>query len=273
MKRLTVLFITMITLLSNTANSQDQKAVEILESMQERYEQSIENIDDYIIEKDDHTIYHKKATTKDDRPYFKTKIKGEYREDMESASAANKDLYSQFSSQAKEKATYKGRDEVDGNEVHVIYIDQMEIEGFNPDRDTENTVKDIFLYIDPDKLVVRKMEFTVKSQIKGGEVREISPVVKNRDFRNVEGMLIPYKTATVVKGLALNEEERKKAEKGLRDFEKKMEEMPKSQREMVEQMAGGRIKIARKMIEEDQYEKVSQVKNIEVNTGMEMEDF
>ncbi|MFO7979166.1 MAG: hypothetical protein R6U64_10955 [Bacteroidales bacterium] len=272
MQRLTVLFIT-ITLLSNTANSQDQKAVEILESMQERYENSIEGINDYIMEKGNHTIFYKKAYTEDGRPYFKTKTKGEYREDMESASAANKDLYSQFSSQAKEKATYKGTDEVDGNKVHVVYLDQMEIEGFNPDRDTENTIENIFLYIDSDELVIRKMEYTMKSQIKGEEVREISPIIKNSDFRNVEGMLIPYETTTVIKGLTLTDEERKKAEQGLRDFEEKMEEMPKSQREMVEKMAGDKIKNYRKMIEEDKYENKSQVKNIEVNTNMEMEDF
>ncbi|MFO7844524.1 MAG: hypothetical protein R6V16_12005 [Bacteroidales bacterium] len=214
MKRLFVLFITITALVSNTANSQDQKAVEILESMQERFEQSIEDIDDYIMEKEDHTIYYKKATTENGSPYFKTKTKGDY----ESESAANKDLYSQFSSQAKEKATYEGTDEVDGNEVHVIYIDQMKTESFSPGRDTENTIKDIYLYIDSDKLVIRKMEYTTKSQVEVGEVREISLVINNRDFRNVEGMLIPYETATVAN---------------------------------------------------DSYEKVSKVKEIKVNTGME----
>lgn len=43
-------------------------------------------------------------------------------------------------------------------------------------------------------------------------MREISPIVKNRDFRNVEGILIPYETATIVKGLTLTDEERKKTE-------------------------------------------------------------
>ncbi len=211
MKRLFVLFIGITALLSNTANSQDQKAVEILESMQERYEQSIEDIDDYIMEEEDQTIYYKKAYTEDGRPYFKTKTKGD------DESAANKDLYSQFS-QAKEKATYEGKDKVDGNEVHVIYIDQMEIGSFDPNKDAKNTIEDVFLYVDSDKLVDRKMEYTMKSQIDGGEVREMSLVVKNRDYRNVEGMLIPYETVTVVN---------------------------------------------------DGYEKVSKVKKIKTNTGME----
>jgi hypothetical protein len=263
MRRLILL--TIIALLSNTANSQDQKAVEILESMQERYEQSIEDIDDYIMEKGDHTIYYKKATTDDGRPYFKTKTRGDHGEEMESASGANKDFYSQFSSEAKEKATYKGTDEVDGNKVHVIYIDQMEAEGLNPDKDTENTIKDIFLYIDSDKLVIRKMEYTVESKVQGGEVREISPVIKNSDFRNVEAMQIPYKTATVVEGLTLSEEERKKAKEGLKEFE----EMPDAQKEMAEKMMGDKIEKYREMVENDRYEKVSKVKKIEINTGME----
>ena len=265
MKRLTLLFITITALLSNTANGQDQKAVETLESMQERYEQSIEDIDDYIMEKNDHTIYYKKATTDDGRPYFKTKTKGEYREELESASGANNDLYSQFSSQAKEKATYRGTDEVDDNEVHVIYIDQMETEGFNLEKNTENTFKDIFLYIDSDKLVIRKMEYTVESIVQGGEVREIFPVIKNSDFRNVQGMLIPYKTVTVVEGLTLSEEERKQAKKGLKEFE----EMPEAPKEMAKNMMGDKIEKYRKMIENNRYEKVSKVKEIKVNTGMD----
>ncbi|MCF8302763.1 MAG: hypothetical protein K9I94_05750 [Bacteroidales bacterium] len=273
MERVVLLFFTIVAVLSNTANSQDQKAVEILESMQERYEQSIEDIDDYLMEKGKHTIFYKKAFTEDGKPYFKTKTKGNNKKDMGSASATNKDLYSQFSSKAKEKAIYERTDKVDGHEVHVIYIDQMEIKGFNADRDTEDAVEDIYLYIDSDKLVVRKMKYTITSKIKGGEPRKVSPVVKNKDFRNVEGMLIPYETATVIKGLTLTEEERKKIEKGLSDFEKEMEEMPESQREMMEQMAGDKIERYRKMIEKDQYEQVKRVKNIEVNTGMKLEDF
>lgn len=273
MKRLALLFIMIVAVLSNAANSQDQKAVKILESMQERFEASIEDIDDYIMEKGNHTVYHKKAYTEDGRPYFKTKSKGAYKQTTESASTTNKDLYSKFFPKAKEKATYKGTDKVGGNQVHVIYMDQMEVEGFNADRDTEDTVEDISLYIDSDKLVVRKMEYTVQSKIKGGEAREISPVIKNRDFKNVKGMLIPYETSTIVKGLNLTEEEREEVEKGLSDFEEKLEEMPESQREMVKEMAGGKIKKYRKMIEEDQYKQVSQVKNIEINTGMEMKDF
>ncbi|MFO8236193.1 MAG: hypothetical protein R6U04_12405 [Bacteroidales bacterium] len=273
MKILTLLFITIAVALSNTANSQDQKAVKILESMQDRFEQSVTDIDDYIMETGNHTVYYKKAYTEEGKPYFKTRTEGGYNEDVESASTTNKDLYSQFSSQAKEKATYKGSDEVEGNKVHVIYIDQMETEGFNADRDTEDTVEDIYLYIDTDKLVIRKMEYTIQSEIKNGEVQKVSPVVTNRDFRSVEEMLIPYETATVIRGLTLTDKEREDIEKGLNDFEEQLEGMPESQRKMMEEMAGGKIERYRKMIEEDQYEQVSRVKNIEVNTGMKIEDF
>lgn len=267
MKRLVLLFIVIVAVLSNTANSQDKKAVEVLESMQEQYEESIEGIDDYVMEKGNHTVFYKKDYTENGRPYFKTKTKGENVEKMESAT--NEDLYSQFSSQAKEKATYKGDDEVEGHNVHVLYIDKMEIEGFNPNNDTEDTIEDIYLYIDSDKLVLRKMKYTVKSKIQGGRVREVSPIVKNRDFRNVEGLMIPYETSTVVQGLALSEEERKQAKKGLEKFD----QMPEDQKKMARQMMGDKIKKYRKMLEEDRYKKVSKVKSIEVNTGMEFEDF
>jgi hypothetical protein len=63
MKRLALLLIMSAAVLSNTANSQDQKAVEVLESMQERYEESVNDIDDYIMEKGNHTVLYKKAYT------------------------------------------------------------------------------------------------------------------------------------------------------------------------------------------------------------------
>lgn len=272
MKRLVLLrsltALVILGLFSNPVISQDQKAIDVLEEMQERYEKSIENIDDYVMELENHTIFYKKAYKEDGRAYFETKTKGKSR-NYAGSNSVNEDLYSQFTSQAKEKATYKGTDKVDGNEVHVVYIDEMEVEeNLDQDPKTDNVFKDLYLYIDSDNLIVRKIKYTVEFS-SSGVVREITPIVKKRDYRNVEGMMIPYKTTTTIEGLAMSEEERQQAKEALEKFE----QMPEQQRKMAEQMMGDKIKKYRTMLEEDKYEKVSKVKEIRVNTGMELEDF
>ena len=258
----------MFGLFSNPVIGQDEKAVEVLEDMQERYEESLENIEDYVMEKENHTIFYKKAHTEDGQPYFKTKSKGKGMK-YSGSNSVNEDLYSQFTSQAKEKAEYKGTDVVEGNEVHVVYVDEMEVEeNLDEDPKTENVFKDLYLYIDSDKLIVRKIKYTMEFS-SSGVVREISPIIENRDFRNVKGMLIPYETSTTIEGLAMNEKERQQVKEGL----KKFEQMPEDQKEMARQMMGNKIKKYRRMLEKDRYEKVSKVEEIRVNTGMEMEDF
>jgi hypothetical protein len=274
MKRLillrSIITVVLLGLFSNPAISQDIKAIEVLEEMQERYEESIENIDDYVMEIENHTTFYKKAHKEDGRPYFETKTKGKSRNYGGSVSASNEDLYSQFTSQAKEKVTYEGTDIVEGNEVHVLYVDEMELEeNLDQDPRTDNTIKDLYLYIDSDKLIVRKIIYTVEFSNGNGTIREISPIIKKRDFRDVEGMLIPYETITIVEGLAMSEKERQQVKEGLKEFE----QMPESQREMAEQMMGDKIEKYRKMLEEDRYEEVAKVEEVRVNTGMELEDF
>ncbi len=80
MKRLILLgsitAVVLLGLFSNPVFCQDQKAVEVLEGMQERYEESIEDIYDYVIEKENHIIFYKKFHKENGRPYFETKSKG-----------------------------------------------------------------------------------------------------------------------------------------------------------------------------------------------------
>ena len=263
-----IIAVVILGLFSSPLISQDKKAVKVLESMQERYEESIENIDDYVMEKENHTIFYKKAHKENGRPYFKTKTKGKSMR-YTGSNSINEDLYSQFTSQAKEKITYEGTDKVEGNEVHVLYINEMKVEeDLDQDPKTDNVFKDLYLYIDSDELIARKIKYTVEFS-SSGTVREISPIIKRKDFRDVNGMMIPYKTITIVEGLSLSEKERQEVKEGLKEFE----QLPESQKQMAQKMMGDKIEKYRKMLEEDKSEEVSKVVEVRVNTGMELEDF
>ncbi|WP_445666598.1 hypothetical protein [Fodinibius sp. AD559] len=248
-------------LFPKTLLSQDAKASEILETLQENYEESIEGINDYVMVTNKQTIYYKKAYD-NGRPYFKTRT--ENPEGVESTSAANVDFYSQLFDQVKEKATYEKPGEVENQRVHILYVYELEVESLNNDPDIDNTIENLYLYIDPDKWVIRKLECTM-DMIYKNEPHEVNAKMVKSDFRSVEGMLIPYEMTTVISGLALSEEEYQEAKKAIEKFE----EMPESQRRMAEQMMGEKIAKYRKMLEESRYEVVRQVKEVEVNTGME----
>ncbi len=246
----------------------DPDAVKILEKMQEAFEKSIEGIDDFVMVKDQYTVYNKKAW-ENGRPYFKTRTEMEHIDGIESTSTASEsNIYSQdvYSSLLK-NAVYEGTKELNGHEVHVLFVN--ELEGFIEDPDVEETIEDFWLYIDSNDWVVRKMKFVMEFITDDGEIKEIEPLIRNSDFRNVEGMIIPYKTTTIISGLALSDEERKEAYEQLEEMEEELAQMTPEERRMVEQMMGDQLEQYKRMLDEDEIEIVSRVKEIKVNTGMD----
>lgn len=247
--------------------SGDTKAKEILETMQERYEESIKGIDDFITVKEDQTTYHIKAWD-NGRPYFKVRTEVERMDKAHSsANVSERDLFSDTFQKAKQRATYEGADEIDGNRVHVLYVDKLEDVIVAPE--SEGTIEDVWLYVDTEMWVLRQMRYAVEFTTDDGVTREVAPVIEFRDYRDVEGMMIAYETATIVRGLALTDEERREAEQMIEEAEKQLEAMPEAQRHLVEQMMGDKVAEFRKMLEEDQYEAVTRVKEVKVNTGLE----
>lgn len=249
------------------AQSGDAKAIEILDKMQQHYEKTIEGIDDFTMVKEEQTTYHIKAWD-NGRPYFKVRtVSGRTDRAQTTSNVSERDLFSDDFQKVKQQATYEGTDQVDDHKVHVLYVDELEDVIVAPGSD--GTLEDIWLYIDPEIWVLRKIRYTVEFTTEDGVDRRVAPVVEFRDFRDIEGMKIAYETATIVRGLALTEEERREAEEMIEKAEKELAGMPEAQRQLVEQMMGDKIAEFRKMLEEDQYEAVTRVKEVKVNTGLE----
>lgn len=244
----------------------DPQVREILHAWQAHYEASIKSIDDYVVVKEDQTVYYKKAHD-NGRPYFKSRV--EDADERELASGSNltdAEVFSRVYQAVLENAEYKGRDEVNGHPVQVLYLEKVEQIFDEPWAPQE--LREVYLKIDPDKWVLRELAFQVTTQHEGEE-RVINQVMQSRDYRDVEGMQIPFETAVMIKGLALTEEERREAEEGLAEMERELEAMPQAQRHMVERMMGDRMRQAKQMLEGDVYETVNRVLEVRVNTGME----
>ena len=264
----TLMFTLVFTFVAALAAAQggDHEAREIIQSWQDHYEASIENIDDYVVVMDQQTVHYKKAWD-NGRPYFKSRVKDADQQEVTSGSnLTDAEVFSRVYEALMKDGEYKGTDEVNGYQVHVVYVEK--VENIVDEPWAPHTFEDVYLRIDPNDWVLRELEYKTHIEYEG-EDRIINQAFQQRDYRDVEGMQYPYETAIIIRGLALTEEERREAEEGLADFERRLEEMPEAQRRMVEQMAGDQIERFRQMLEDDRYETVNRVREVRVNTGME----
>ena len=253
------------------AQPADTRAAEILQTVRQEYERSIENIDDYKVVSDMYTTYYKKAYD-NGRPYFRSRMETDAMGGMESTSSvSDAELFSPETFETlQNNAIFEGTETIDGYEVHIIYIE--EIEGLLEDEeDLDETLTDLRIFIDTQNWVMRQMAFSVQAAMEDGMMREIEPVIQFKDYRNHQGMLIPWETVTIISGLddALSDEERQEAEEGLREMERELENMPEAQRDMVKRMMGDQLEQLRNMLAGDQMEFITRVHEVEVNIGVE----
>lgn len=244
----------------------DPEVRELINTWQNHYEASIENIDDYVVVMDHQTVYYKKAYD-NGRPYFRSRVEGaDERELVSGSNLTDAEVFSRVYDAVLEKAVYKGSDRVNGHDVHVLYLDKLE--GLVEEPWAPQRFEDVYLRIDPEKWVVRELELKARI-LHEGEERVINQVIQERDYRTVEGMQIPYETIVITKGLALTEEERREAKEGIAQAERELEAMPEAQRRMIEQMMGDRLEKYKQMLEDDVFETVYRVEEVRVNTGTE----
>jgi len=247
----------------------DPRAVEIFETVRAHYERSIEGVDDYVMVTNLFTTYYKKAYD-NGRPYFMSRTETEVFGVQSTSSTSDADLFTPENyERLKNNATYAGRETIDGFDVHVLSIDKLE--GlFDEGEGVDDTVEDLKVYIDADDWVLRQMVFSVETVTEDG-VMKVEPMILFKDYRDVEGMMIPFETISFVTGLSemLTDEEREEAEQGLKEMEKELEQLPEGQRRMVERLMGDRLKRFREMLAEDRIEFTVRVEEVRVNTGME----
>lgn len=157
-----------------------------------------------------------------------------------------------------ERAELKGRESVDGNECHVLAIEDFS--GLDLDEEMgmgergEFVPKTGLLYVSDDHLI-RKME--LEGEItRDGQMTPMTAVTILSDYRAVEGMLHPFLMHITATGLAagMSEEEMEDARRSLAEMDKNLEGMDPSQREMLERVMGDKMKQLREMLESGQFE-------------------
>lgn len=159
-----------------------------------------------------------------------------------------------------------GSEEVDGREAYHLKSDSMGI--VEPIHEEELRVETMSMWMDKERYVPLKMQMqgTISS---AGQSRPMQVETFMQDYREVPGsnMYESYRRVVRMGGTLSDEQQAQMAEarKQLAEFEKQLESMPPSQRQMMESMMGSQLERFRKMAQGDGMEIETVVTEIRVN--------
>ncbi len=256
-------------LLAGAVPAAAQSASDIVDRMLAAYEQRAEGVDDYTVVQDVmgfQTLQYFEKEIVNGRPVFR-------RHDLpagmpNSESVGELDQIYAMGEDLAHRATYQGVERIDDYDLHVLRVDDFEGLGF------EQTISDEAefrptggrLFIDVDTYAPRRFEFDGEMTNPEG-VHEVSSTVTLGDYREVDGLLLPFRTVVEIHGLgaAIDPEMRAQFE----EMQRELESMPESQRAMVEQMMAGQLEQFRAMMEDEGSPMTVQVlvHEVRVNAG------
>ena len=221
-----------------------QTASEIVDRMLEAYEESAESVENYTVVQDVmgfQSELHFEKEIQDGHPVFQLRnsstdgFAADLDEDL-----SYTDVYA-AAPKLKEHARYGGTEQMDGAEVHVLVIDDLAALGLaqtSAPEDTEFHPRIGRIYVDAETWLPRRMEF-VGDLDTGDGVVEVTSTIDLQDYRDDDGLLLPYRTVVRMDGLAAAIDPEMRAE--LEELQRQLEELPEEQRAMVEQMFAGRM--------------------------------
>ena len=244
-----------------------QSAKEILMTSLEEYEQRMEGIENY-------TTVQETMGFETELTFVRTEVEGRtvfVPKGQDEASGGISNFYRMYPKIA-ERAELEGRESVDGEQCHVVAINDFSGLDLNQEMGGQGAFvpKTGLLYVDTDDHLIRKMQ--MEGEItRDGQTSPMTAVTVLSDYRDVEGMLHPYLLNITATGLAagMSEEDAEEARKNLAEMEKNLEGMDDTQRAMVERMMGGQLEKLRKMLESGQFELTVVTKEVRVNENLE----
>ncbi len=261
-------------------------AEKVIQEVIASYEKQMEKVNDVTTITDKYTLYQKRAKVKGENLYksrMEMEVMGEkyisiydgiyewskYPSGKVTKEKISFDPYQTWKNLASADTKYKGTEEIDKLNCHVLTIDDMSkilsLREYETEATGEVSGK---TWIDAKDWVIRKMEIVVKiEEEEGGEEITVKQIHKMGDYRKVDGMLVAYRRAviTIIGAEELTPEKRKETKEGLRKMQEQLEKMPPAQREMLEGIIKPQMETMKKLLGE---EEVTIVKKVEINTGL-----
>jgi hypothetical protein len=257
------------------AVGQAQSAKDVINRMIAEYEKRAAGVRNYTIVQEamgmPMTMYFEKETV-NGRPVFRlrqTTVGG--RTTPGGRGEDDFDLYADLP-RIVERAAYKGRETVDGQATDVVTIDDLKDlrfgRGMVPQQGPQQgdfQPKRATVFVDTRLSVPRRviLEGTMRTQDRSADV---TATVDMLDYREVQGMLHPFRTQVKMDGLgqAADPEMKKQYD----EMKKQLAELPEAQRQAMEQMMKGRLEQIEKMMGADGGMNVEVVvRDVRVNQG------
>ena len=248
-----------------------QSVADIVDQMYEAFERHSRGVDNYTLVQSMmgfETVTYFEKEIVDGRPIFR--MSGSSTEGF-SMSLGDDDVgyggVFQFGPDLVEHGRYGGREQIDGNAVHVLAIDDLstlDIGGPSGPEDMDFVAKNGRIYVDVETMIVRRMEFDGEATSDRG-VHEMTSRVDMEDFREVDGLLIPHRTVMHIEGLGGMMDPEMQAQ--MEEMRKQLESMPEAQRAMMERMMAGQMENLEKMMNGEGMTIEVTVTEVRVNAG------
>ncbi|MEM6782770.1 MAG: hypothetical protein AAF624_03440 [Bacteroidota bacterium] len=140
----------------------------------------------------------------------------------------------------KANASYVGTETVDGEDTHVVQIDDMgdcaEEMGMGGQPGMEDgSMESGTMYVDTDNYVLRRMDMNGTMNM-DGNTADVSATMTMSDYRTVDGLLHPWITEMAMSGLSamMGGEDGEDLQSQIAELRAQMEEIPESMRGMIE---------------------------------------
>ena len=250
-----------------------QSAGEVIDAMLDAYEARTEGIDDYTLVQSFmgfETVSYFVKEMEDGRPVFRMQESSAADMDMdvEDAGPGTLDEIYAIGEDFKQNAEYLGRETVDGSEVHVLEMDNLEETSFGQSiaQDSEFRPVSGRLYLDAESYVPRRVIFEGELTNPEG-THSVTSTMDLMDYRDHEGMLVAHRTVMTIDGLgaAIDDEARAQFEQ----MEEELANMPPEQRRMVESMMSEQLEQFRAMMQGEGEPMVVEVEvqEVRINAG------
>ena len=249
-----------------------QSATDVVERMLSEYASRVADVDNYTLVQQTmgfETVSYFEKEMVDGRPVFRSRTSVSsmgVTADVSDDSGLD-DVYA-IGEELGRRGQYAGVQRVNDYDLHVIEVSDFSGLAFGEDLapDSDFQPKSGTFYLDVDTYVPRRIEF-VGSLTNEEGVHDITSIIEMGDFREVQGMLVPYRTVVTLEGLgaAIDEETRAQFE----EMQRELENLPPEQRAMVEQMMAGQLEQFRSMMAGDDEPMSFQVlvTDVRVNAG------
>ena len=251
----------------SAATAQAQSAQTVLKTMYEKYEAGVANIDNYTLVEDlggHEVVTYLEKTIVEGHPVFRTPTAAE-------GERRAGDMLWRLDAYA-DHARLQGRETVEERECYVVVIDDLAgialDEGMEPGGGDFRPRSGTW-YVDTDDYVLRKMVLEGEFEYEG-TTHTSTMIALLRDYRDVGGLLYPFRTVMTVEGLPtadMSEEDLEEARRSMRELEEQMEQMSDQQRAMMERMMKPQLEMLEQMLEGGNLEFTTVVRELKVNTG------